>query len=302
MKHVLVLSYSQSGQLTEILDPFLAPFASADVTVERLAIAPARAYPFPWTSDAFFDLMPETVLEEPIALAPFTPARASYDLIVLGYQPWFLSPSRPTAALLRHASLRPLLAGTPVVTVIGSRNMWINAQASVRAALSEAGARLVANIPFVDRAQNQLSAISILHWMLTGRKERKWGIFPRPGVSEADIARASVYGEPVAAALRRGDFDGLQTDVRALGGISIPTDILFIESRAGRLFRIWANLIKKRGTTPGRRRFWVGFFKVYLLVALFGVAPILVGVYSYAIAPFLRSSIARRKAELLAAG
>ena len=33
--------------------------------------------------------------------------------------------------------------------------------------------------------------------MLTGKKDRKWGIFPKPGVSDEDIKDASVFGETV---------------------------------------------------------------------------------------------------------
>ncbi|MBL3656262.1 hypothetical protein [Fulvivirga sediminis] len=56
MKNILVISYSQSGQLDSILDNFLLPFKG--VNIERVKVKPQDDFPFPWTSPAFFDAMP----------------------------------------------------------------------------------------------------------------------------------------------------------------------------------------------------------------------------------------------------
>jgi hypothetical protein len=77
--------------------------------------------------------------------------------------------------------------------------------------------------------------------------------------------------------------------------MQIPTDILFIEERAKKIFRIWAGLIKKKGTTPEKRKRLVGFFKYYLLIALFMVAPVLLFVYNLLIAPFTGNTIKKKK-------
>lgn len=293
MKNILVVNYSQSGQLNEIIDQFLQPFNPE--TVERLEIFPAKPFVFPWTTDEFFDKMPECVQEEPIALQPLHFSQERYDLIVLGYQPWFLSPSLPVTSLLKDEAFKLRAAGTPIVTVIGGRNMWLNSQESVKKLIADAGGKLVGNIPLMDRVSNLVSAVTILHWMLTGRKERKWGIFPKPGISDEDIQSASRFGAIVRKAYDRKEYGGLQKEIMATGLISIPTDILFIEGRAKKLFRIWANLIKTKGTTPEKRKRLVGFFKYYLLVALFMVAPVVVTLYRLLIAPFAVGAIKKKK-------
>jgi hypothetical protein len=112
--------------------------------------------------------MPETVLEVDYEVKDIHYSCEKYDLIVLGYQPWFLSPSLPTTALLKNEKFKSLLKDTPVVTVIGSRNMWLNSQESVKKLIQEAGGKLVGNVPFIDKTNNLLSAVTILHWMLTG--------------------------------------------------------------------------------------------------------------------------------------
>jgi hypothetical protein len=293
MKKILVVNYSQSGQLNEIIDRFLIPFDPE--TIERLHIQPLTPFVFPWTSDEFFDKMPECVHEDVIELKPVHFSADRYELIVIGYQPWFLSPSLPITALLKTPAFQQRLRDTPVVTVIGGRNMWLNSQESIKKLVKDAGGRLVGNIPLMDRTSNLISAVTILHWMLTGRKEKKWGVFPMPGVSQQDIESAAGFGAIVKNAFERDELDGVQQQILATGRIQIPTDILFIEQRAKKLFRIWANLIKTKGTTPARRKRLVGFFKYYLLIALFMVAPLLLTVYNLLIAPFSGNAIKKKK-------
>ena len=290
---ILAVSYSQTGQTDEIVRKFLEPFEGADIDWVRIEASPR--FPYPWPAGDFFDAMPETVLEEPVGLAPFSFREETYDLVVLGYQPWFLSPSLPVSSLLQHEEFRKRLQGIPVVTLSGGRNMWLNAQESVKKHIKDAGGRLVANIPLVDRNPNHISVITIIHWLIGGEKDRKWGIFPVPGVSPEDIAFTGRYGEATRRALEEGRLEGLQKEILSFGKISVPTDILFIEERAKRLFRIWANLIKAKGTTREKRRRWVTLFKYYLLIALFVAAPLLLTVYYITVWPFTRKQLLRKK-------
>src|SRR5690606_19157407 len=115
--------YSQSGQLGEIVDSFARPFLLDNVQVEKIKIEPENDFPFPWTSKSFFDAMPESVLGKPLKLKSFEPKHQSYDLVVVAYQPWFLSPSIPATSLFHHPGIKELLHNTPVVTLIGARNM-----------------------------------------------------------------------------------------------------------------------------------------------------------------------------------
>src|ERR1700744_6396175 len=139
-QRVLAIYYTQTGQLGEIMDRFTAPLTEAGVTVEKVLIRPTPGFPFPWTSDTFFGEMPDCVLSVPGGLEPFSLGATRYDLILLGYQPWFLSPSIPTNTLLRDPAFQSVLKDTPVITVTGCRNMWISAHIRLRAMLEERGA------------------------------------------------------------------------------------------------------------------------------------------------------------------
>ncbi|MBC9812832.1 hypothetical protein H9Y05_10150 [Crocinitomicaceae bacterium CZZ-1] len=292
MKKVLTIHFSQSGQLTEIVTNFAAQFQG--VELDQQIIAPAKAFPFPWTTPVFFDTMPETVLEKGVKLEENTYRYEQYDLIIFGYQPWFLSPSLPATALLKNERFKAILKDTPVITLIGSRNMWLNSQESVKKLITEAGGKLVGNVALSDRSNNLVGVITILHWMLKGEKTKKWGIFPKPGVSDADIEGVKQYGVLANEALQTHNFDYLQQEIIRKDGVRIDTNILFIEGRAKRLFLIWANLIVRKAE-KGNRTFWVNAFKYYLIFALFIVSPILLLIYNILIVPFTQKSIKKKK-------
>ena len=188
---------------------------------------------------------------------------------------------------------RLVVQGKPVVTIVGSRNMWINSQISINRLVEQAGAKVVANIPFSDKTNNIVSAVTILYWMLSGRKERMWGVFPKPGVSDEDIERAGEPGRIVLAHAESGEYTSLQEKIADF--VTVPTDILFIEKRAKSLFRIWAGIIKRFGKTPRSRRLWVSIYKYYLIIALFIVVPIVLLVYYILVLPFVYKRVAAEK-------
>ena len=273
-KKVLAIYYSQSGQLGEIMDNFTTPLIKAGVSVEKVRINLAKNFPFPWTADSFFGVMPDSVLGLPAELAPFEVREKEYDLIILGYQAWFLSPSIPINSLLRNKAFQELIYGTPVIAITGARNMWLNAFMRVKASLKASKAKLVGNIALVDRHPNPISFVTIFHWMFHGKKDRYLGIFPRPGVSDSDIRNCSVLGTRVLPFLRGENWNGLQMILDEEKAVELNYNLLVIESVAVKIFTFWANFIINRKN----KAFWLKIFKYYLLFAFFIGAPIVLAV------------------------
>ncbi len=278
MKKILVIHYSQTGQLTSILNSITSTL-NPEFSIEEVVITPKSTFIFPWTKSSFFDKMPETVLNKGVELNDFQLKESKYDLIILGYQPWFLSMSLPTSGLFKTKKFTNILNDTDVITVIGARNMWINAQNDVKIELNKFGAKLVGNIPLIDKTSNLVSAITIGYWMFNGVKDRKWGIFPTPGISDNDIKNASNYGPVINEALKNKSCTNLQVNLMKTGDIGIKWNILFIESRAKKLFRIWANFINKNGTTIQKKKRLILAFRLYLVFALFILSPIILFIY-----------------------
>jgi len=245
-KKVLAIYYSQSGQLRDIIDRFCIPLIDGDISVEKVDVKMQNDYPFPWTTKSFFSVMPDCVLGVAAELAPFTLKESSYDLIILGYQPWFLSPCIPFNSLIHDPSVRQVLKNTPVITITGARNMWVNAFEKVKKLVKETDAKLVGNIVLIDKHLNLVSIFTIFHWMLSGKKDRFLHIFPKPGVSDADIANTKIFGTIVLPYLQKNEWDGMQADLISKNAVDLKYHLMFIESKAGVMFKLWANFIAKK--------------------------------------------------------
>ena len=225
----------------------------------------------------------------PTELKPFQLKESKYDLIILGYQAWFLSPSIPVNSILTHPTVKNVLKDTPVVTINGARNIWISAMERIKKILKSSDAKLVGNISLVDKHHNFVSFITIFHWMFKGKKEA-FSIFPKPGVSDEDIAHTSVYGNTVQKYLEAESWDGLQDELIQQKAIEVKYNLMFIESKASKIFAIWANIISKKK----KKTAWLVAFKYYLLIALFVAAPIILTVDFIFFKPFLSGRIKRQ--------
>jgi hypothetical protein len=100
MKRVLVVYFSQSGQLTSIVRSICDPLDKANgIEVTLAELKPVTPYPFPWPFWQFFNIFPDAMYDDPDPIEPLSlPNESEFDLIILGYQVWFLSPSMPMAA------------------------------------------------------------------------------------------------------------------------------------------------------------------------------------------------------------
>lgn len=277
MKEVLIIYYTQTGQLLDILKNVESTLSGPNVNIDYHEIKPEPEYDFPWKNEEFYDIFPESFLEVPQKInSPETQIlNKKYDLIILGYQVWYLTPSRPISSFLQSNDAKILFENTPVVTLVACRNMWLQAQEKVKRHLKRAKGQLVGHIALVDNHVNHISVITIEHWMIKGKKDRLFGIFPKPGVSDEDISAATRFGKPISQALLSGDFSGLQDELLRLKSLKVNPYLVRTDERGNVLFSKWANLlIKKGGPGDPKRLKWIGLFKYYLLFAIWVIAPI----------------------------
>jgi hypothetical protein len=278
MKRILVIYYSQTGQLKKIVDSILGPVAS-EVELVFEELRPIPAFPFPWNGMPFFQAFPESVREIPCKLEDLKcDPGADYDLVVLAYPVWYLSPAIPVSAFLQLPEAGRILKGKPVITILGIRNMWIMAQERVKERIRSAGGNLVGNIVLSDPAPNLVSVITIVRWMMNGDKGsfRKFGLqFPPAGVPEHKIAVASRFGEILLKNLNRSDLRSLQEELVAAGAVPVDPVLYNIETRGKMMFGIWAGIILKKGgyNAPGREG-RLRLFKYYLFTVIYLVSPV----------------------------
>jgi hypothetical protein len=274
MKNVLVIYYSQSGQLKSIAKNIAKPLLNSDnINVLFHEIQLEKPFPFPWNNEAFFGAFPESFLQIPTELKPISEEimNTKFDLILLNYQVWYLTPSIPVNSFLKSPEAKILLNNTPVVTITGSRNMWVMAQEKVKVLLRENNALLKGNIALVDRVGNLISVITIVEWMFSGVKKRYLGIFPLPGVSDKDINESTKFGDVIFSGLKENDLDNIQSKLVAMDAVNISSYLVTVDRTANKIFAKWSAFIINKGES---RKSWLKVFKVYLLLAIWLISPI----------------------------
>jgi hypothetical protein len=275
MKRVLLVHFSQTGQLARVARRMLAPLATAtDVELVEEVLRPSRPYPFPWPFWSFLDAMPESVLLAPPAIEPLSVRPDEhFDLVVLAYQVWYLAPSGPIAAFLKSDAGRRLLRGRPVVTVIACRNMWLVAQETVKRLIHEAGGQLRDNVALTDAGSALATLITTPRWVLTGRRDRFLGL-PPAGVAEDEIENADRFGRALLGALRADRERGNAPMLAGLGAARVDARLIFSERAVRRAFSVWSRVIRLGGP-PGSigRLPLLAAFGVYLVTMILVVVP-----------------------------
>jgi hypothetical protein len=297
MRQVLIVHFSQTGQLDRLAQSVCGPLQQhGDIQLDFLQLQPAQPYPFPWPFLDFFRIFPETVLMRPQPLLPLAvDASKRYDLVILAYQVWFLSPSQPMTAFLASPEAAQLLKGTPVVTLIGCRNMWLMAQEKVKARLTELGARLVDNIALTDACGTAASFLATPLWLFTGR-QKPYSWVPRAGIDEAEIVAASRFGVAMAQRLTADSLPIEQPMLSGLGAVKIDEKLIASEKVGNRSFQLWSRLLAALGPQQSRRRAaGLVVYILFLLCLIVTVVP-LSALLKKLLAPLLKERTQREKA------
>lgn len=298
MKRILVVYYSQTGQLGEIMDSIVTPIrASSECSVTVARLKPKQPFAFPWSFWGFFDTFPECIHDDPTPIEPLPLADdAEFDLVILGYQVWFISPSLPTTAFLQSEQAKRLLRGKPVITVIGCRNMWLMAQERVKKQLQKLGAALIDNVALAERTHGAKSVITTPWWLLSGNKgPYLGGLLPRAGVWQSDIDGAARFGKTIADEFPKRDAGDTRPMLWGMGAVIIHPGLISSEQVVQRSFRLWGKLLRACGK-PGTplRRVVLGLYVVFLVAMLLTIVPV-VFVLKTLLSPLTRKRIAQQR-------
>jgi hypothetical protein len=275
-KRVLVIYYSQTGQLERVLKTMFSPLSEGDeVELDRVRLESSEDFSFPWPFWRFFDAFPETVyLDVPKNLPISFEEPENYDLIVLGYQPWFLSPSMPMSAFLLSDEAKKLLKDKPVITVIGCRNMWIEAQKTMMQLIDHCGAHLIDNVVLKDQSGPFESFITTPRWMLTGKKDSYLGL-SRAGISEEDIKESKRFGQRLLEQFRQNISIEHKPLLSHLRAVIVDERFIASEKIAKRSFRIWGRLIRLFGTRGSWGRLPIlAIYILFLITLILTVVPL----------------------------
>ena len=297
MKRILVVHYSQTGQLARALDAVLAPLRAAGHTLIEVVLEPVEPFPFPWPFLQFLDAFPESVMLQPRPIKPLPDwGEEPFDLVILGYQVWYLSPSQPMTAFLQSPQAARWLRGAPVMTLVACRNMWLMAQEKMKKLIADAGGRHCDHVALTDPPEHVLSSfITTPRWLLRGKKGAFWGL-PQAGVADGDIHAARRFGVALADALARNAEASGQPMLRGLQAAPVQTGLILSEHAGHRAFTAWSRIIRAFGM-PGKplRRMALLVFVAYLVLMILAVVPL-----SQLLQRFCRPLLRARLADLQA--
>lgn len=296
LKKVLIVQYSQSGQLTRIVNKVSGPLAEVDfIETKVITIEPVTPFPFPWPVLKFFNIFPECVYLDPPEIKPVAiEPDEKFDLIIFSYQVWFLSPSLPATAFLKSAIARQIFKDTPVITLIGCRNMWTQAQQTVKQMLSKLGAKLIDNIVLVDQGSTMASFITTPRWLLTGRKDAFLGLAPA-GIKESDINNSQRFGLAIVEGLANDQEKYGQSLLSGLGAVNADVALIQSEKLGYRSFKIWGKLLRVLGNQDSLLRKLVLILYIVFLVTMILTAVPMIFLIKKCVSPFLKARHQRIK-------
>ncbi|OVE77902.1 dialkylrecorsinol condensing enzyme [bacterium F16] len=297
-KRVLTVYFSQTGQLESVVRSITGPLDDAsEINVTYESIRPKQDYPFPWPFWRFLEVFPECVYMDGPAMAELhVPADDEFDLIILAYQNWFLSPALPITGFLQTPEAKKLLKGKPVITIIACRNMWIQGQQKMKRQLEELGATLIDNIVLIDQGNSFANFVTTPRWMLTGNKKPFWG-FPPAGVAPDDITRAKRFGVAIAKGLAADMEKESKPMCRGLGAATVNPRLILSEHTAHRSFLIWGTLMRKLGPQGSTaRRIGLLCYLTFLITFILTFIPITI-LLKIILSPLIKRKLATLKAE-----
>jgi len=273
-KKVLVLYYSQTGQLKSVIDSFISKLPDEEIQVHMRAIEPVEEYPYPWKYYEFTDEFPEAVHLDGCEVKEIEFLDDDYDLIILGYTIWFLAPSSPVVGFLKTEQAKKIFYDKPVITLIACRDMWVMAQEKMKSLLVDLNANLIDNVALTDQGKGIYSFITTPRWLLSGKKDA-FSIFPPAGIHQNDIDKASRFGLRLNEALHKDEEKSGKALLKNLNAVNIDGKLIAAEKIATRSANIWAKLIKLCGDKKSLgRKIAMTFYSAFLVVLVFTVVPI----------------------------
>ena len=292
-KNLLFISYSQTGQLDCLVENFIQPLKNQQtINIEQIRLQPIKKYEFPWKFMTFFNQFPESVHLRPAPIEPPQLQRKNYDLVIIAYSVWFLSPSQPITAFLQSEQAH-ILKDTPVITLIGCRNMWLMAQEKMKKMLTALGANLIGNIVKTDQSNSWASFITTPAWMFSGKK-RYFSWLPSAGISDAEIQDMQRFGEKLSHTFKQNILLD-QTLFQNMGAVKIDEKLMMSEKVGHRSFYLWGKLLLKCGQISPRFRRVVLYFYILFLIALILTVVPFSALIKRLLKPLLKEKLARQK-------
>jgi hypothetical protein len=276
VKRILVLHYSQSGEVDRAVQSFVGPLSMLGVELVMERIKPKADYAYPWKSVyGFFDVFPECLNEEPPEIHPPSFGKDEvFDLVILAYQVWFLAPSLPVQGFLKSEYAR-ILKDTKIITLVISRGLWFSASETMKRMIADLGGIHIDNVAVSHQGPTLTTFVTTPRWMLTGRRDRFLRVFPEAGTGRADMEGLERFGRAIANNLGALSTNSQRSLLKGLDAVELNARYVILERAGWISYRYWAKIARLFGEAGSwKRRPIIYLFLAYLIVFLPVAIPI----------------------------
>jgi len=202
---ILIISYSFSGQTSNLLRALQQGAESQGIQVEREKLIPQKYLKFPTSGYlTCVKMMFTTFLRRRVPIKELSKRCAQeFDLIILAGPTWSYNPSGPVLAFLDRDGHR-LLGGKEVLPLISCRGYWRAHWFGLRRILKRCGARVSNRIVFSHPNREPWRTIGVF-CKIAGKNPERSPIFGRVykkfGHSKLQQQEAKRFGELIGQAL-----------------------------------------------------------------------------------------------------
>ncbi|MGM3309228.1 hypothetical protein ACSQ6I_25175 [Anabaena sp. WFMT] len=303
MKRLLIVYYSHSGDVDRAIKSFTKCLSIPEVEIHWECIKAKIDYPYPWSLFKFFDVFPECINNEPPEIYPPKFSEDDkFDLVIIAYQVWFLSPSLPIQGFLK-SKYAQVLQNTKVMTLLVCRNMWHSASETMKKMIADVGGIHVDNVVVTHQGKPLATFISTPRLLLTGKKNGLWGVLPPGGVSDRTIDDLSRFGQQIAnnlPALSDGCSDayGGQSDrsnqplLKGLDAVEVNHRYVIPELIGRMAYRPWAKIARLFGKQGSWSRLPIICIFAFQLIFAIPIVLLVSTIIQFFLAPLLNKQIA----------
>ena len=292
MSRILVLYYSQSGEVTQAVKSFVKPLETEDNQLVWECIKPKAHYPYPWKNVyEMFDIFPECINQEPPEIEPPSiDPDDRFDLVILAYQVWFLAPSLPVQGFLKSNYAR-VLRDTRVITLVVCRNMWHSASETMKQMIAAAGGQHIDNVVVTYKGPPLATLITTPRKLLTGRRERFLGL-PEAEARRQDITALGRFGQAIADNLDALRDPSPRSLLKGLGAVQVNPRYAVMERAGWYTYHYpWAKIVRFFGQAGSWQRRPVIYLFVGILALTLPLGVVLAIVLQVLLYPLLHNQI-----------
>lgn len=120
-RRIQIVYYSQSGSLKYLIEESMRPYLGDYVLVWN-PIHCAKPFPFPWNRRRFFSVFCDSVLQKGCRTVCDEIKIEKGDMILLGFQPWFLHLSLPIQSFINSTQFGRIVKDREVILFTCYRN------------------------------------------------------------------------------------------------------------------------------------------------------------------------------------